>query len=236
MTWRKLCARIVNHIGQRIPQQCVLCSASTSQQPCQYCVESIEYLPLDVFGHNLMSWPKIAASISPFEFHHMTAACEYTYPFSHWIKNLKFNRNMIAANALAQCFSFALRGRTKRLPDYLIAAPLHHTRYFKRLFNQSREIALALQRLTNIQVLDGVLTRQQNGIAQSKLDRTARLNNAALQYRAYHLPANTQRIAIVDDVLTTGATMDAMITAIQYANPDVIVEAWPMAISLSRID
>lgn len=230
------CQRMINQLRQWCPQQCVLCTQPTVQQPCPFCISNIEYLPLDVFHYNLMSWPKIAKAVCPFTFVQLTAACEYRYPFSFWIKQLKFNRNLIAANALARCFSYAIRDRTTEMPNYLITAPLYPARYFKRLFNQSREIALVLQRLIGIEVLEGALVRTQNGVAQSHLDREGRLNNSALSYQCRALPVNTKRVAIIDDVLTTGATMDAMVSAVQLSNPSVIIEAWPMAISLVGVD
>lgn len=115
--------------------------------------------------------------------------------------------------------------------DALVPVPLHPLRLWRRRFNQSAALAMAIGRDTGVPVRTGWLERRRATIPQVGLDRAARAANVA---GAFVVPEETvgevrdRRIVVVDDVLTTGATLDACVKALSRAGAaevDVLVFA-----------
>jgi ComF family protein len=97
--------------------------------------------------------------------------------------------------------------------DGLVPMPLHAARLRERGYNQSMEIALGLAEVLCIPVLDGWVERKKNTRQQASLRAEERRANmlGAFVWRRQMIPG--QVLGIVDDVVTTGATMMACIDA-----------------------
>jgi ComF family protein len=87
----------------------------------------------------------------------------------------------------------------------LIPVPLHFLRRCKRGFNQAELIAAELQRHCGIPVRRHLLRRISHTSAQSGLDRKTRQKNLRDAFRC--TPLHGAHVALIDDVLTTGATL-----------------------------
>lgn len=164
------------------------------------------------------------------------AAFVYAPPLDALLPRLKFHGDLAAGRLLAQLMADALvAGRTSAAtagappwPDALIALPLHPARLRQRGYDQARELARPLARSLGLPLLDGALHRQRATAAQSRLDAAARRRNlrgAFAVTQGLRLPA---RIALVDDVMTTGATVEAAATALLRAGAQR-VEVWVCA-------
>lgn len=100
----------------------------------------------------------------------------------------------------------------------LVPVPLHLTRQFSRRYNQSGELARALGRLTGVAVDQGLVTRRKKTRQQVGLSGDARRRNVAGAFAVrdvVHLSG--RRAVIVDDVITTGATVKAVARALRGA-------------------
>jgi len=93
-------------------------------------------------------------------------------------------------------------------PDALVAVPLHRTRQKKRGYNQAYLLAKELGRLLDIPVLEGWLVRVRNTKPLKMLDGRERRNNLKKAFKIVQNEVKLKTIIIIDDVYTTGSTMD----------------------------
>ncbi|MBT0587877.1 ComF family protein [Alteromonas oceanisediminis] len=214
------------------PQMCVGCELPSLTPLCEYCLAALPYFELRDYEHDLQQWPAVAKALSPHDLAPLHACCRYEAPVSHWVQALKFHTSLRYANVLAAVLAYSLQDRQRPLPQALLAAPLHRQRYAKRQFNQAIEIANALGGAIGVDTLHSVLSRPHATRAQSELSREERLDNVANAFVAETLPSHITHIALIDDVITTGATMQAMLSAVKTKNPNVLVEAWCVALVL----
>ncbi|WP_029353553.1 ComF family protein [Bosea sp. 117] len=146
------------------------------------------------------------------------------------VHGLKYNDRTETARLLARMMSRAgaelLAGA-----DALVPVPLHRLRLWRRRFNQSAALALGIARESSVAFRPEWLERRRPTAPQFGLDRSARANNVAGAFavpEAMRAELAGRRIVLVDDVLTTGATMDACCKALLRAGAagvDVLVFA-----------
>ncbi|MCS7086336.1 MAG: phosphoribosyltransferase family protein [Bacteroidia bacterium] len=99
---------------------------------------------------------------------------------------------------------------------YLVPAPLHKRKLRERGYNQATELARGLSRILNVPVVE-CLTRVRYTRQQALLNRSERLINTVDSMRADATLAGKTGVAVVDDVVTTGATLNAAAQALYAA-------------------
>lgn len=118
---------------------------------------------------------------------------------------LKFGRDTHAARAFGPRLAARAADLRSRF-DAIVPMPLSLPRRCVRGFNQAELLAQPLGEATGAPVVPGLLARRHRA-AQSGLDRAARLENLSGAFRAPRLDG--LRVLLVDDVVTTGATISA---------------------------
>jgi len=118
---------------------------------------------------------------------------------------------------------------TWRRPDLVLEVPLHAARLRERGYNQSAALADALADALGAPRLPGALRRVRATPPQARLGPAARRANLAGAF-AIERPAwlRGRRLLVVDDVVTTGATLDAALAALHHAGADAagVALAW----------
>jgi len=147
----------------------------------------------------------------------------------HWLKfkGVKDVAATLASLALPQLFSINPLSQLKQEAT-LVPIPLHHRRAQNRGFNQSFEIARHLSRYTGIP-LNELLLRPRATWAQAKLPHELRNTNTDNAFTLNpKLTAKSNTIILIDDVATTGATLDAAALTLKTANYKTI---WALTIA-----
>jgi ComF family protein len=154
------------------------------------------------------------------------AAFLYAAPVDRWLPRFKFHRDLAAGRLLSQLMLEAC-GRAP-LPQALLPVPLHRARLRQRGYDQALELARPLARGLRIPLQGASLQRARATAPQSRLDGAARrrnLRDAFVVRAGAMLPAH---VALVDDVMTTGATLHAAAIALRRAGV-ARVDAWVCA-------
>jgi ComF family protein len=139
----------------------------------------------------------------------------YRSPLDHYVHALKY-RGM---RTLGRAFALLMLPDVRALHgdvDGLVAVPLHRTRLCQRGYNQAHEIARTLGRELMLPTFGRGIARRAVTISQTGQGARQRRAGVATAFRVDR-DLTGQRIAIVDDVVTTGATVNALAAALRAA-------------------
>jgi len=102
--------------------------------------------------------------------------------------------------------------------EVLVSVPLHRKRLRERGYNQSSLLAKELGKLTGLPVVDGCLIRQRHAPAQARtLTVVERRSNVTNAFTHLDHRLRDKQVLLIDDVSTSGATLDACATALKAA-------------------
>ena len=148
----------------------------------------------------------------------------YADPLRPLVHRLKFYHGWSAGEILAMRAAALPRVRElMRHTDVLVPVPLHGWRQITRGFNQAEVIATQLGKQTGTKVRRPVIRLRQTKAQSLMTNRLDRLKNLSGAF-AVTRPAALRglRVTLVDDVMTTGATLKAMARAVATADPAAI--------------
>ena len=219
-------------LKQLLPAQpCLLCGALSHDGVwCAACDADLPWLdephcPLCALptpngltcGRCLMKHPLFDRTVAPFS---------YTFPIDRLVQALKFNEQLQLADALAKRIAL----RINILPDYIVAMPLYPTRLKERTFNQSHEIARYLSKQLDIPLLPHACRRRRDTLPQASLAWKERTRNLRKAF-ACDKDFSGKHVAMVDDVMTSGASLNELALALRRAGANE-VSAWVVARTL----
>jgi ComF family protein len=158
-------------------------------------------------------------------FTHTTAVFAYRYPLNKLIQQLKYAEQLPLAHAFA--LQLARKIDLTERPDYVIAMPLHPSRLRERGFNQSLLIAQTLAHHHQLKLLPTACERVRATEPQTSLPRDQRAKNMRGAFQC-HVELTGKHVVLVDDVLTTGASLSALAAAV-HACGAAKIENWVVA-------
>ncbi len=212
-----------------VAQDCLLClGASADRLVCEACAASLSWLgnacsrcaiPLPragVCGGCLAHEPAFDAAL---------AAFEYRFPVDRLVQRFKYSGDLAVGQWLAQ--QLARRVAACGKPDLLVAPPLARSRLRERGFNQAVVVAAALGKRLGIRHAPAALAKVRDTSPQPGLARAARLANLRDAF-ACNAAVASMHVAIVDDVMTTGATAHSLARVLKAAGA-ARVSVWAIA-------
>ncbi len=223
---------IRTRIVQTLPSQpCLLCGAASRNGAwCGPCEAALPYLSTPhcpvcalptlngaTCGRCLKHAPQFDRTVAVFS---------YAFPLDKMVQALKYNEQLMLAHRLAT----KLVQRVEIRPDYIVAMPLHPARLRERGFNQSLELARQTARNLNIPLLNHACQRVRDTPPQSALpwkERGVNMRNAFI----CTIDLSGKHIAVVDDVMTSGASINELASALRKARAREI-SAWVIARTL----
>jgi len=158
------------------------------------------------------------------------AACVYAMPLDRLLPRLKFHRDLAAGRLLAQLMAEAFAPAAQAWPQTasLLPVPLHHARLRQRGYDQALELARPLARALELPLLTDGLRRVRVTVPQSRLDAAQRRRNLKDAFAVRPGVALPAHVVLVDDVMTTGATLHAAAAALRRDGV-ARVDAWVCA-------
>jgi ComF family protein len=159
------------------------------------------------------------------------APLRYEFPVDHLVAGLKYHRRLEHAPLLGTLLRDAVLA-ADALPCLLLPLALHRDRLAERGYNQALEIARPLARALGLPLETRLLYRHRATAPQMSLDAAARARNPddafALDENRLARLGRISRVALIDDVMTTGATLAAAARVLARAGVEHI-EYWVVA-------
>jgi ComF family protein len=225
--------------GARWPGLCAVCHGWCRGALCSPCLDRFAGPRLRCGRCGLgLAAPAPACGeclADPPPFENGVCALDYAFPWDRLILAFKFNqRAELAAplaGLLAEAADAAIAAGAVQRPDLLLPVPLTPARLRQRGYNQAWELARRCGRALGIETRVDALQRHDDTASQATLGRAERLRNLR---SAFDAPAAARpalaglRVALIDDVMTTGATARAAAAALR-AGGAATVDLWVLA-------
>lgn len=162
----------------------------------------------------------------PLALAHTRAVFVYGFPLDRLVPRFKFHHDLAAGRLMAELMAGALAGAPR--PDAVVPVPLHVRRIRQRGYDQALELARPLAAALDLPLRPDLLQRVRATRPQSELDAGQRRRNVARAFAVEKDASPPDHVALVDDVMTTGATLHAAARALLEAGVRR-VDAWVCA-------
>ena len=226
------CPRVVRSL---LAQHCLLCGAkSGASLLCAECEAALPWLPvqrcrmcaLPVSGGTVCG----ACLAAPPRYDRVSAVFAYRFPVDGLIHALKYGANLVVARLLGEMLARTVAPETV---DLVIPMPLSVQRLRERGFNQALEIARYVAPAAKAgRLCHDIVQRPVHTAAQASLPWKARARNVRGAFVCTE-DLSGLRIAIVDDVVTTGATLNELAKTLRRAGA-AEVRGWTVARALKQ--
>ncbi|MFT5858210.1 MAG: ComF family protein [Flavobacteriaceae bacterium] len=216
------------------PQVCISCSKELSiseKNICSICtselLETNFHLSIEPTSMDKLFWGR-------FDVHKTYAHLFFEKEKSsqHVLFSLKYQNNP----NIGYYFGTTIGRRLKTISafddiDVFIPAPLHPKKEFLRGYNQSESIAKGIGDAMSIPVDLNSVLRSKHGSTQTKKSRFERWDNVQSTFKTKKTIKAYKHIVLVDDVITTGSTLESIAQSIRAIHPEVRISIVTLAIS-----
>jgi ComF family protein len=225
------CPRVVRSL---LAQHCLLCGAgSGTSLLCAGCEAALPWLPVQ--RCRVCAIPVSSATLcgaclaTPPRYDRVSAVLVYRYPVDCLVHALKYGANLAVARLLGEMLARTVAPETV---DLVIPMPLSVQRLRERGFNQALEIARYVAPAAKGRLCHDIVQRPVHTAAQASLPWKARAGNVRGAFVCTE-DLSGLRVAIVDDVMTTGATLNELAKTLRRAGA-AEVRGWTVARALKQ--
>ena len=210
----ELAHKLFSHL---FPSRCILCQKTLNQaiEICPDCYRSLPHnasccqacaLPLPDELRNVAICGRCLRQPPAFDYAH--SLFRYESSVIGLVHQLKFGERISHARSIGEMLWSTLC-QSGESPDCLLPVPLHDSRLRQRGFNQSLEISRVIAKKSGIPVEYDAVVRHRSTSAQTGLDAKQRKKNIKGAFSVIN-KLDYEHVLIVDDVMTTGATVDEL--------------------------
>ena len=205
------------------PSHCYLCSQYLSSPEKFYCNNCIQNLP--ALAKPFCPICKIYITELP-AIHFCQTNLEWVYslwsyhkPVEILVHKIKYEGKTGLARNLGQILAEQIRANNSlNRVDLIVPVPLHHSRHRERGYNQAEIIAQTISPTLNLKMAPDLLIRKKNTKDQTRLTAVERIENVRDAFSVKdEIEIEGMTIMLVDDVITTGATLDECARTLQSA-------------------
>jgi ComF family protein len=215
------------------PPSCISCKAANSWL-CQNCLSRIPFITAPVCkrcGTSLAVEAQVCKQCknNPLQDIDGIRAASYfeNNPIRPAIHFLKYRNHRAVASVLASILADAYR--TYQLAaDMIVPVPLHLSRLRERGYNQSELLAKAVSNILHLSVNTSTLQRTRQTKSQMTLGVNERHQNVAEAFTCDNLDLSGQKVLLIDDVCTTGSTLDACAHALKKSG---VAAVWGLTLA-----
>lgn len=217
-----------------LAQCCALCQLPSGQNPiCPGCAQDLPILSEAndrrctrcalPYAAGLTHCPDCARHAPSFDTAH--AVWAYRFPIDTLIRDFKYGHHLYLGRFFAEHLARTLRAAwaatDQRPPQLIVPMPLHANRLRTRGFNQAAEIARHVGRLLDIPCAFDAVRRLHDTPPQASLHRDERWQNLRGAFGCPEpLPGPGSHVLLIDDVLTTGASLSACADVLRHAGAE----------------
>jgi ComF family protein len=216
------------------PETCLICEnerSSADNSICSFCTQELEYTHFEKYTEptelDKLFWGRVklefAFSLLYFREERSTQKILHALKYKHSPQvGVEFGR---------------IIGRTiKTMPlikeiDLLVPVPIHPKKQFQRGYNQSEQLAMGISDILSVALDSDFLRKNAHTGSQTKKGRFERWDNVSSVFKIGKTRSIPQHIAIVDDVITTGATLESIIRTVQENYPDIRISIISLALT-----
>jgi ComF family protein len=231
---------LVEKVLMRCAGQCAVCRAWSHQTICQSCLDlyarpqprcwtCAAKLPPERIGRPHAQCGRCLVDPPPLD--RTIAALDYRFPWDGLLQHFKYHQALELRESLLERLNSALTAAEVDTPDWLLPVPLSAERLRERGYNQAHELAKALARRRGLRCEPEMLLRVRDNDRQASLKLEARAANVRGVFAVEPLKARKlrgTRIALLDDVMTSGATLCELARILLQAGA-MSVQAWVIA-------
>ena len=208
------CTKFVQRL---IAPSCLLCAGPSAGAllcaPCDADLPRLTGSLCDTCALPITEGHRCGACLThPPAYDHVCAPYTYAFPADALVQGLKY-RSMLA---IAPLFGSAIASSLGERPDVIIPMPLADARLRERGFNQAQEIARHVAKLTGIVLLPRACRKVRDTQPQAVLPWKERAKNMRKAFVCDEDFAG-RHVAVVDDVMTTGATLNELARNLKQA-------------------
>jgi len=212
----------------RSEADCLFCGAASDSAACAACVDALPRIarPCPRCGLALEErgpCGRCVQRVPPFDA--VAARFAYRFPIDRAVLRFKFAGDLAMGRWLALELAAHVEGRER--PQLLVAPPTTRERLARRGFDPALEVARRIGRRLGVKCDPGAVARLRDTAHQPGLTRRSRRANLRGAFRCTR-DLRGLHVAVVDDVVTSGATAEAMAIALREAGA-ARVEVWAVA-------
>lgn len=207
------------------PRLCEGCCASLLFEERVLCLSCLDQLPLTAY-HHLPSNETVLRFAGRFPFVSATSYAYFTKEglLQHLLHRLKYKGRKENGRRLGELLGYELQiVPWAQTVDVIVPVPLHPKKQAARGYNQSDLIAEGMSEVLGIPFLADGLKRVRHTESQTNKTRQERADNVQDAFRAKSAAVQGRHVLLVDDVLTTGATLEACSLALLDQNCKVSI-------------